>query len=124
MTELLHLPPRPGARVACDMTTAVDTPAERLGEYGRLFAAALLRRERTADAVILAFRSDPETRDRVLALAKREAACCPFLDYRVETAGDELHWTLAGPVDGDDRGSIGVILDGFHAGDPRFELRR
>ena len=43
---------------------------------------------------MLAFRGDPGVRERVDSLARREAACCPFADYRVETAGGEVIWTI------------------------------
>jgi hypothetical protein len=111
MTNALHLQARPDAPIACDMSTAEDTPDERLLEYRRLFEHALLGRERRADAVVLRFRSDRATREAVEDLARREAACCPFLDYRVETAGDELIWTITG----DARAGAQATLDAFHA---------
>jgi hypothetical protein len=94
MTNALHLRARAAAPVACDMSTADDTPDERLREYGRLFERALLRRERRSDAVVFNFRADDGTRQAVDGLARREAACCPFLDYRVETVGEEVVWTI------------------------------
>jgi hypothetical protein len=111
MTTLLHLSARPDAPVACDMTSASDTPGRRLAEYGRLFERALLARERRDGAVLLRLRGDSDTRAAVLDLAGREAACCPFLDYRVETAGDDVIWTIAG----DGRPEVDAILDAFHA---------
>ena len=78
------------------MSTAEDTPEERLREYRVLFDRALLRHERRPGATVLTFRGDPGTRAAVEDLARREAACCPFLDYRVETAGAELVWTISG----------------------------
>jgi hypothetical protein len=111
MTTSLHLPARAGAPVACDMSTAEDTPDERVREYRELFERALLRHERGADSVALTFRADPGTREAVEDLARREAACCPFLDYRVETAGAELTWTIRG----DERAEVAATLDAFHA---------
>ena len=70
------------------MSTATDTPDERLAAYRRLFERALLRRERRDDGVVFAFRADAA--EAVEDLARREAACCPFLDYRVETVGGEV----------------------------------
>ena len=113
MTLLLHIPPREAAPVACDMRTARDTPDERLDESQALFARALVRRERTPDAVVLAFAV--AAREQVVDLAQREAACCPFVDYRVELAGDELIWTTTNPRTGDDRAAVDVMLDAFHA---------
>jgi hypothetical protein len=92
-----------------------DTPDERLGEYGRLFEHALLRRERRTDAVVFSFRADPDVTDAVSELARRKAACCPFLDYRVEVVGDEVVWTITNTITGDERAAVDVTLDAFHA---------
>ena len=114
MTNTLHLPARPDAPIACEMSSAEDTPDERLHEYGRLFQTALLRRQRRADSVSFWFRADPGTREALEELARRESACCPFLGYRVETAGDEVIWTTTNPLTGDERAAIDVFLDALH----------
>jgi hypothetical protein len=111
MTNALHLPARSDAPIACDMSTASDTPDERLAEYHRLFEHALRARVRREDAVVFSFRADRPTRDAVESLARREAACCPFLDYRVEMLGDELRWTVTNPITGGARAGVDVILD-------------
>jgi hypothetical protein len=110
MTDVLHLEARLDTPIACDMRTARDTPEERLGAYGALFGRALLRRERRPGAVVFAFRAAAGVRDTVDDLARREALCCPFLDQRVETAGDEVVWTIAG----DRRFGVDDVLDAFH----------
>src|SRR3954451_8979712 len=115
MSDVLHLPARPGAPIACDMSTAGDTTDARIATYRRLFADALVRRERHDGTVVLAFRADPATRATVEDLVVREAACCPFADYRLETVGDEIVWTITNPVTGSDRASVEVMLDAFHA---------
>jgi hypothetical protein len=104
--ELLRLPDAP---VACDMSTARDTPDERIAEYEALFERALLDRERRADAVVMTFRGD--AREQVEDLARREHACCPFLDHRVEMAGDTVVWTIGS----DERAGAQATLDAFHA---------
>ena len=106
---ILHLRARPDALIACDMSTALDTPDERLAEYRELFERALLRHERRDHHVVF-FLSD-DAREAVDDLARREHACCPFLDYRVETAGDEVVWTITG----DGRAGVDEVLDAFHA---------
>ncbi len=111
MADVLHLEARTAAAIACDMSTADDTWAERLETYGALFEHALLRRERRPGTVVFAFRDAAGTREAVDDLARREAVCCPFLDQRVETAGDEVVWTIAG----DGRFGVDGILDAFHA---------
>jgi hypothetical protein len=115
MTNTFHIKGVPGTPVACDMSGAGDTPDERLAAYRGLFERALLRRERSADTVVFAFRADPGIRDAVEDLASREAACCPFMDYRVETTGNEVILTVTTAVSGYDRAGIEVVLDAFHA---------
>ena len=110
MTTLLHLPARADAPIACDMSTAPDTPDERLALYRRLFDDALVRRERPDHAVVFVLRATPGTREAVEELARREALCCPFLDYRVETAGDELSFTISGAG----REDVAPLLDAFY----------
>ncbi len=105
MTDTLHLPARLGAPIACDMSTASDTPEERVAEYARLFERALLRRERRPDSVV--FHLGADARAAVESLARREAACCPFLGYRVESTRQEVVWTITGDAD--------RVLDEFHA---------
>ena len=104
----MHIAADLEAPIACDMSTASDTPGERLAEYRRLFDGSLLRRERLHDAVVFVFRSGSAT--AVTDLARREAACCPFLDYRVEPVGDQVSWTIADPI-----GRASAILDDFYA---------
>ena len=91
---MLDIPAQPNAPIACDMRGAPDTPEERLQAYRALFATALLARERRPDAVVLRLRADATA--TVEALARREAACCPFLSYRVEPDGDVITWTISG----------------------------
>jgi hypothetical protein len=94
MTELLHIPATPGAPIACDMSTASDTPEERRTAYERLFARALVSHEERDDGVVFRLRAGDGTRAALEDLVRREAACCPFAGYRVEVAGDELIWTI------------------------------
>jgi hypothetical protein len=115
MTDPLHLPPRTDGPIVCDMTTAEDTADERLAEYGRLFERALVRRERDEGVLAFVFRDDPGVRETVESLARREAACCPFLEYRVETTGDEVGYTIINPVTSEERESVNTMLDVMYA---------
>ena len=114
MTTIFHLPGQTNVPIACDMSAARDTPDERIAEWGELFDQALLSRERRASSVVFSFRADPGRRGQLESLARREHACCPFLDFRLETIGDELIWTTANVVTGDERASIDVFLDALH----------
>ena len=112
MTTVLHLTAREGAPIACDMSTARDTPEERLAEYRELFARALLGRERRDGAVVLTFSADAQ--EQVEGLARREHACCPFVDYRVELTDQRVVWTTTDTVRGEHRAAVDVMLDAFH----------
>jgi hypothetical protein len=97
------------------MTGAADTPDERMRAYDRLFAGVLRARERRENAVVFTFGGGAATQARVEELARREADCCPFADYRVEIAGDTVTWTISNPVTGEDRPGVEVMLDAFYA---------
>ncbi|WP_028065999.1 hypothetical protein [Solirubrobacter soli] len=115
MTDVLHIPARLDAPIACDLSTADDTAEERLADYHRQFERALVSRERREDGVVFTFRADGGTREALHDLARREAACCPFLDYRVEAIGDEVIWTTSNHLTGSERGSVDVFLDALYA---------
>jgi hypothetical protein len=114
MTDVLHIPAQLDAPIACDLSSAEDTADERLDEYRRLFEHALLRRERLTDGVAFTFRGDGgRTRQALHDLARREAACCPFLEYRVEALDDEVIWTTG--LTGSERTGIDAFLDALYA---------
>lgn len=99
--RLLSITAAPGAPVACDMTKAADTPEQRLHEYRRLAASALVAWDRTDDGYTFRFDATDDTRRWVTDLAAREAACCPFLSMHIDQHEDEIVWTLssaAGPA--------------------------
>lgn len=110
-TEPLIIQEKPGAPIACDMTTAADTPEARLAEYARLFAHALVNVERTAEAVEFKFAAKAGVADWIVDLARREAACCPFFTYEITFSADRVVWrtsSQAGPA-------AQTILDEFGA---------
>ena len=96
MTKLLSIPATPDAPIACDMTTAIDSLAERRAEYRRLFEHALIGRDSTDTATTFWLADRPGVRDWVLDLIRREAACCPFLSYDVDDEGDRIVWATTG----------------------------
>lgn len=95
MTKLLSITPRPDVPIACDMSSAPDSLAERLAEYRRLFAHALVGRTSTPTATTFRFAARPGVADWVRDLAMREAACCGFLAYEVDQ-DDDIVWTISG----------------------------
>lgn len=110
-TVLLRVEEVRGAAVACDLQDANDTPEERIAEYGRLFAHALLERTRSAEGVEFVFAAKAGVADWVVDLARREAACCPFSTYHVALDGERVRWhtsSQAGP-------EVQAFLDEFHA---------
>ena len=112
MAKLLSIVPEPDAPIACDMTTATDSLAERLAEYRRLFEHALTSRESTATATTFRFAARPGVREWVCDLAKREAACCPFLSYEIDEQGEEIVWTIAGGLGASEMAILEEFLDG------------
>jgi hypothetical protein len=96
--------------IACDMTGAPDTPAERLAEYQRLFSQSLLGRDRTAAGIRFRFRADPGLADWIRDLASREKACCAFFSFEVTASGQEVWWDAS--VTDDDVAR--QILDEFY----------
>ena len=70
----------------------------------------MLHRERRDTAVVFTFGGAEDTQAWVEDLARREAACCPFADYRVEVDGDTVTWTITG----DDRAGVDVMLDAYY----------
>ena len=112
MTKLLSVVAAADAPVACDLTNAEDTLAERLAEYRRLFDQALVGRESTETATTFRFAARPGVRDWVLDLVRREAACCPFLTYEVDDVGEQIVWTTSGGLGASDL----AVFDEFLAG--------
>jgi hypothetical protein len=112
MTKLLSLAARPDAPIACDMSSAPDNLAERLAEYRRLFEHALTSRESTATATTFRFAARPGVREWVCDLAKREAACCPFLSYEIDEQGEEILWITTGGLGAAEMGILDEFLDG------------
>jgi hypothetical protein len=96
--------------IVCDLTNAPDTGPERLREYQRLFAQALIGRERTADGIRFRLRADEGVEAWVRDLAAREKACCAFFDFRVRVEAGQVHWD-ATVVDDD---IARAVLDEFY----------
>ena len=96
--------------IVCDMSSAVDTPAERLETYAALFAEALVGRERTEDGIRFRFADRPGVHARVLDLAVKEKACCPFFTFAVDVHGEEVWWDASVGAD-----AARAVLEGFFA---------
>ena len=112
MTKLLSVTARPDAPVACDLTDAQDTLAERLAEYRRLFDHALVGRESTATSTTFRFAARPGVSEWVLDLVRREAACCPFLSYEVNQDHGQIVWTTSGGVGASELALLDELLSG------------
>ena len=91
MSQTREVPPGKPP-VACDMSGAPDTPAERAAEYERLFTQALTGRERSEAGITFRFRADPGLADWVRDLAEREQACCAFFRFTVTADDQEVRW--------------------------------
>ncbi|MEU8360036.1 hypothetical protein AB0C27_28900 [Nonomuraea sp. NPDC048882] len=90
----MNIPPA-STPIVCDMTTAPDTPQERLDEYRHLFTRHLTARERTEQGIRFRLRAEPGTAAWVRDLAAREKACCVFFAYDVTVEDGEVLWDCA-----------------------------
>jgi hypothetical protein len=97
------------------MSNAPDTLAERIAEYRRLFDHALVGRESTPTATTFRFADRPGVAEWVCDLAKREAACCPFLSYEIDQEGEEIVWTTAGGLGASEMAIFEELLVGPEA---------
>ena len=82
----------PSMPIVCDMTGAPDTAEERIAEYERLFALALIGRQRTEDGIRFRIGAEPGVEEWVADLAAREKACCAFFDFAITRHGNEIWW--------------------------------
>jgi hypothetical protein len=96
MTNLLSITAAPDTPVACDMTGAEDSLAERLTEYRRLFDHALVERTSTDTSTTFRLADRPGVREWLLDLVRRESACCPFLSFDLDVDGEQVVWRVAG----------------------------
>jgi hypothetical protein len=112
MTKLLSIAPQPDAPIACDMSLARDTLAERLAEYRPLIEHALIGHESNETATTFRFAARPGVREWVCNLAKREAACCSFLAYEIDQEGEEIVWITSGGRGDPEMAIFDEILDG------------
>jgi hypothetical protein len=96
--------------VACDMTSAPDTPQQRMAEYGRLFTQHLVGRERTAAGIRFRLRQDAGVEAWVRDLSAREKACCPFADFTIATVDGQVAWDIT-VIDDD---TARAVLDEFY----------
>jgi hypothetical protein len=110
MTSDTSPTPSPIPPIVCDMTGAHDTAAERVAEYGHLFAAALVGRERTPTGIRFRFRRDPGVEDWVRDLAGREQACCAFFTFTISAVGHEVRWDASVPDDETARAVLDEML--------------
>jgi hypothetical protein len=106
----MDIPPA-GTPILCDMTDAPDTEADRMAEYQRLFAAALVGRERTGPGIRFRFRAAEGVEVWVRDLAAREKACCGFFAFEVTRSGGEVWWDAAVVDDENAR----LILEEFYS---------
>jgi hypothetical protein len=80
--------------VAC--TLGATDGAAQLQRWRQLNDRALLRRVREAGELLLVYRGDDRTRTELESLVAVETTCCAFLDWQLETQGDDLRLHVRG----------------------------
>ena len=83
--------------VACSLTGSEQVV--RASEARELMQGALIAREPIEGGVRLRFRGAFETRAAVRDLARREKECCPFFEFELAEAGEEIVMTVTAPAD-------------------------
>ena len=121
MTKLLSITAPPDLLIACDMTGAQDTLVQRLAEYQRLFEHALLSRQSTGDETTFRFAAHPGLSEWVLDLVRREAGCCPFLSYEVDSTDDQIVWITRG-LGGSDWDALEPFLSSADAAESSTDI--
>ena len=106
----MDIPPA-STPIVCDLSTAPETPEQRLAEYRRLFAQALAGRERTPLGIRFRFHPQPGVEDWVRDLAAREKACCAFFAFDITADESAIVWDCAVP----DNPQARAVLDEFYA---------
>jgi hypothetical protein len=95
--------------IACSLT---ETAARsQVGEWHDLIAALVDSVDRvSATELRLRIRREVEGVDRLIGLAQREKACCPFFDFALLIEADSLSLRVRVPTD------AAPILDDFSLG--------
>ena len=82
---------------------------EEVGEIGKLLMAAAERSvaepQRTPEGYVLRLAPGDEVEAALREFARRDKACCPFLDFRIEQDENELRLFVSGPE------AAGQVLD-------------
>jgi hypothetical protein len=82
--------------LACSLSP--DERAERGRELRELARRALARRERREGSVVLTYRAAPEVETALRDVIRREAECCPFLDFALAPGDGELSLRVSAPA--------------------------
>jgi hypothetical protein len=93
--------------IACSLPGA--EARAQLTEWSALLADSAVSAEREADTVLtFRLRNDLRGLEDLIALARREKACCPFFDFDLAIGADDVLLRISVPIDARD------VLDGFH----------
>jgi hypothetical protein len=83
---------RPVPPVACSLATDPEQLAGRADEFRRLFAEALIGRDRTSAGIRFRLRAEPGIEEWTRDLAQREHACCPFFRFDIAVSDGVVSW--------------------------------
>ena len=81
--------------IVCSLTGS--ELADRGNEFAAILGRGLLAREETLDGIRLRFRRSPGLQEDLAELTSREKECCPFFDFRIQVAGEELVLEVGAP---------------------------
>jgi MerR family transcriptional regulator, copper efflux regulator len=81
--------------IACSLTASEQ--ADRGNEFAEVLGRGLLRREETARGVRLRFHRSPGLQEDLAELIGREKECCPYFDFQIRVAGEEVVLEVGAP---------------------------
>jgi hypothetical protein len=78
---------------------SAEDRAGRDGEFATILQRGLVAREDTLTGIRLRFRRSSGLEEDLADLTRKEKACCPFFDFRIEATGDEVLLEVDAPPD-------------------------
>jgi hypothetical protein len=83
--------------IACSL--GPDQLSGRADAWRQLAERALIEAKRSEAAAVQRYRREVGVETKLRELVRREAECCPFLDFELADEGDALVLTITGPAD-------------------------
>jgi hypothetical protein len=87
------------ARVPIVCTLTADAAVDRVGEWRTFLSTVVQSFEKSSNQATLTLLGGSDTLVRMIDLAERETACCPFFQFSVEIDGIETRLRVEVPIE-------------------------